>query len=34
MLEELIRHSLTQGVLTRPVAPEDVFAEETLGLTG
>jgi 4,5-dihydroxyphthalate decarboxylase len=34
MIEDFIGHALTQGVIRRPVRPEDVFAEETLALTG
>ena len=33
MIEALIGHCLTQGVIGRPVTPEDVFAEETLDLS-
>lgn len=32
MIDELIRHSLTQGVIRTPVQAEDLFAQETLGL--
>jgi 4,5-dihydroxyphthalate decarboxylase len=32
MIEELIRHALTQEVIRRPVRAEDVFADETLDL--
>lgn len=34
VLEELLRHALSQDILTRPVAPEDVFAADTLSLQG
>jgi 4,5-dihydroxyphthalate decarboxylase len=34
MIDEFIGHTLTQGVIRRPVRAEDVFAEETLALTG
>jgi 4,5-dihydroxyphthalate decarboxylase len=34
MIDEFIGHTLTQGVIRRPVLAEDVFAEETLLLTG
>jgi 4,5-dihydroxyphthalate decarboxylase len=32
VIEELIGHALTQGIITRPVAVEDLFARETRGL--
>jgi 4,5-dihydroxyphthalate decarboxylase len=32
MIEEMIRHALTQEVIRRPVRAEDVFADETLDL--
>ena len=34
VLEELIQHSLTQGIITRPVTVEELFARNTHGLTG
>lgn len=34
VLTELMQHALDQGILSRPVAFEDVFATETLGLVG
>ncbi len=34
VLEELIRHSLAQGIITRPVAVADLFAPGTHGLVG
>jgi 4,5-dihydroxyphthalate decarboxylase len=34
MIDELIRHALTQRILGGPVRAEDVFAEETLELIG
>jgi 4,5-dihydroxyphthalate decarboxylase len=34
MIDEFIGHTLTQGVIRRPVRAEDVFAEETLTLIG
>jgi 4,5-dihydroxyphthalate decarboxylase len=34
VLEELLEHALSQHILTRPVAPEDVFAADTLTLHG
>jgi 4,5-dihydroxyphthalate decarboxylase len=34
MIEEFIGHCLTQGVLRVPVTAEEIFAEETLDLTG
>ena len=33
-VEELIGHALTQGIISKPVGAEDLFAAETLGLTG
>jgi 4,5-dihydroxyphthalate decarboxylase len=33
VLEELIQHVLAQGIITRPVAVEELFARNTLGLT-
>jgi 4,5-dihydroxyphthalate decarboxylase len=33
-LEKLIDHALTQGIITRRVSVESLFAESTLGLTG
>ena len=32
MIDELIRHAVTQGILAVPMKAEDVFAEETLDL--
>jgi 4,5-dihydroxyphthalate decarboxylase len=34
VLEELIRHALTQGIITRPVPPEELFAPATRALVG
>jgi 4,5-dihydroxyphthalate decarboxylase len=34
VLEELIHHSLMQGIITKPVAPEELFAPSTHGLVG
>ncbi len=34
VLEELIQHALTQGIITRPVTVEELFAHNTLGLMG
>jgi 4,5-dihydroxyphthalate decarboxylase len=33
-IETLIGHALTQAIITKPVTFEDLFARETLGLTG
>jgi 4,5-dihydroxyphthalate decarboxylase len=33
VLEELIQHALAQGIITRPVAVEELFARNTHGLT-
>ncbi|MGC2518674.1 MAG: ABC transporter substrate-binding protein [Burkholderiales bacterium] len=33
VLEEIIRHSLTQGIITRPVTVGELFARNTHGLT-
>jgi len=33
VLEELIQHALTQGIIARPVAVEELFARNTHGLT-
>lgn len=33
VLEELIGHALTQGIITKPVTPEDLFAPNTRTLT-
>lgn len=33
VLEELIQHALAQGIITRPVTVEELFARNTLGLT-
>jgi 4,5-dihydroxyphthalate decarboxylase len=34
VLEELIRHSVTQGIIAKPVAAEELFAPSTHGLVG
>src|SRR6266849_610751 len=34
VLEELIRHSLTQGIITKPVTVEELFPPNTHGLVG
>jgi 4,5-dihydroxyphthalate decarboxylase len=34
VIEELIGHALTQGIITKPVKVEDLFAPETLDLIG
>ncbi|WP_406031887.1 ABC transporter substrate-binding protein [Nocardioides sp. NBC_00163] len=34
VLEKLMENAIAQGILTRPLALEDVFAAETLGLEG
>ena len=34
VLEELIRHSVTQGIIPRPVAVEELFAAGTHALVG
>ncbi|MEU6134649.1 ABC transporter substrate-binding protein [Nocardioides sp. NPDC047086] len=34
VLEKLMKNAIAQGILTRPLALEDVFAAETLGLEG
>jgi 4,5-dihydroxyphthalate decarboxylase len=34
VLDELIRHALTQGIITKDVAPEDLFAPATRALVG
>jgi 4,5-dihydroxyphthalate decarboxylase len=34
VLEELVRHSATQGIITKPVAAEDLFPPSTHGLVG
>jgi 4,5-dihydroxyphthalate decarboxylase len=34
VLEELIRHALTQGIITRPVPPEELFVPATRALVG
>ena len=31
-LEELVRHATTQGIITKPVTVEELFAAETRGL--
>jgi 4,5-dihydroxyphthalate decarboxylase len=33
-IEELIRHSLTQGIIAKPVAVEELFPENTHALVG
>ena len=33
VIDELIGHALTQGIITRPVAAEELFARSTHGLT-
>jgi 4,5-dihydroxyphthalate decarboxylase len=33
-LETLIGHAMSQGIITKPVRVEDLFAKETLGLVG
>ena len=32
VIEDLIRHALTQGIITRPVTVEGLFARDTLGV--
>jgi 4,5-dihydroxyphthalate decarboxylase len=34
VIEELIGHALTQGIITKPVTVEELFAPSTLGLMG
>jgi 4,5-dihydroxyphthalate decarboxylase len=34
VLEELIRHSLAQGIITMPVTVEELFPPSTQGLEG
>jgi 4,5-dihydroxyphthalate decarboxylase len=34
VIEELIGHALTQGIITKPVSVEELFAPSTLGLVG
>jgi len=34
VLEELIRHALTQGIITKPVTAEELFAPATRALVG
>jgi 4,5-dihydroxyphthalate decarboxylase len=34
VIEELLRHATTQGIITIPVAVDDLFAPSTLGLVG
>ena len=34
VIEELIGHALTQGIITKPVTAEELFAPSTRGLTG
>ena len=33
VLEELVQHALAQGIITRPVTVDELFARSTLGLT-
>ena len=34
VIEELIGHALTQGIITKPVTVDDLFAPSTRGLVG
>ena len=34
VLEDLIRHSLAQGIITQPVTVEELFPKNTHGLVG
>ena len=34
ILEELIDHARTQGIITRQISPEDLFPAATHGLVG
>ena len=34
VIEELLRHATTQGIITIPVAADDLFAPSTRGLVG
>jgi len=34
VIEELIRHSLAQGIITKPVTVEELFPPNTHGLMG
>jgi 4,5-dihydroxyphthalate decarboxylase len=34
VIEALIGHALTQGIITKPVTPEELFAPSTRGLVG
>jgi 4,5-dihydroxyphthalate decarboxylase len=34
IIEELIRHALTQGIITKPVTAEELFAPSTRELAG
>jgi hypothetical protein len=34
VIEELIRHSLVQGIITKPVTLEELFPPNTHGLVG
>jgi 4,5-dihydroxyphthalate decarboxylase len=34
VIEELIRHALTQGIITKPVSVDELFAPSTRGLVG
>jgi 4,5-dihydroxyphthalate decarboxylase len=33
VIDELIGHALTQGIITKPVTAEELFAPSTRGLT-
>ena len=34
VIEELIRHALTQGIITKPVTADELFAPSTRTLAG
>ena len=34
VIEDLIRHALTQGIITKPVTAEELFAPSTRALVG
>jgi hypothetical protein len=34
VLENLVQHALTQGIITTPVTVDDLFAPSTRGLKG
>jgi 4,5-dihydroxyphthalate decarboxylase len=34
VIEELLRHARTQGIITKPVAVDELFAPSTRGLVG